>query len=194
MRRELMHADLALANRVIFDHAVASQPGGRRQDHVVADDAVVRDVRVSHYQRVTADFCQHSAAFGAAVDRCELANHVVVADFDDRRFALEFQILRFRADRGELPDAIALADGGVALDHRARADRRARANLNARSDHRARTDFDARVEFGALVDDRGGMDSSRYRTCSSTSIADNSASAASSSPTRATACIRHSGR
>src|SRR5208282_4109067 len=127
---ELMHPDLALANRVLLDHAVARQPRGRRQDHVVADDAVVRDVRVGHYQRVTADFCDHSAAFGAAVDRRELANHVVVADFDDRRFALEFQVLRFRADGGELPDAIALANRGVALDHRARTDHAARPDLH----------------------------------------------------------------
>src|SRR5208282_4726705 len=86
---ELVHPDLALANRVLHDHAMARQPGGRRQDHVVADDAVVRDVRVRHHQRATADFCDHAAAFGAAVDGRELANHIVVADFDDRRFALE---------------------------------------------------------------------------------------------------------
>src|SRR5208283_2987804 len=99
---------------------------------------------------------------------------------------LEFEVLRFRADGGELPDAIALANRGITLDHRARPDHAAGSNLDVRSDHSARTDFDARVEFRALVDDRGGMNSARYRTCSSTSIAVNSAWAASSSPTRAT--------
>src|SRR5579862_6343285 len=189
-----MHPDLALANRILLNHAVAREPGGRREDHMVADDAVVRDVRVRHHQRVTANLGDHPAAFGAAVDGGELANHIIVANFDDRRFALEFQVLRLRAYRGELPDAIAFANRGVTLDHRARTDHRARSNFNVRSDHRTRADFDARVERGALVDDRRRMDSPRYRTCSLTSIADNSASAANSSPTRATACIRHSGR
>src|ERR1019366_8225205 len=144
---ELMHPDLALANRVLLDNAVAGQPRARRQDHVVADDAVVRHVRVRHHQRVTADFGFHPAAFGAAVNGRELADHVVVADFDDRRFALEFEVLWFPADGGELPDAIALTDRGITLDHRAGADHAAGSYLDVRSDHRARTDFDARVEF-----------------------------------------------
>jgi len=74
-----------------------------------------------------------------------------------------------------------------------------------RSIHHARTDrcAGANFTFGPItapgptstlvssrraVDYRGRMDSPRYRTCSLTSIADNSASAANSSPTRATAC------
>jgi len=48
---------------------------------VVADDAVVRDVRVGHHKRVAAEFRDHPAAFGAAVNGRELANHVVVAEF-----------------------------------------------------------------------------------------------------------------
>ena len=94
----------------------------------------------------------------------------------------------------EREDSITLADDGEAFDHDAGADYGAGANFYVGADHRARSDFDARVEFGPLVDYGGGMDSAGYGFCSWISIADNSASAASSSPTCATACIRHSGR
>ena len=157
-------------------------------------DAIVRDVDVGHHQHLVADERAHPADFGAAMNRGELANSVVVADLERGGLAVKLQIGRRAADRGEREDSIAPADSGETFDHDAGTDHRVRPNLHVRPDHCARTDFDARVEFGPLVDVRGGMDSARYRTCSSTSIADNSASAASSSPTRATACIRHSGR
>ena len=161
---------------------------------IVADDAIVRDVGVGHHQHVIADDRAHPANLGAAMNRRELADGVVVANFESRRLAVKFQIRRRATNCGEREDSIALTDSRERFDDDVRAHHAAGPNLHARPDHRARTDFDARVEFGALVDDRGRMNSPRYRTCSLTSIADNSASAANSSPTRATACIRHSGR
>jgi len=135
-----------------------------------------------------------AAGFSAAMNRGELADGVVVANLERRGLTVKFQIRRRASDRGERKNSIALTDGSERLDDDARADHRTRADLHLGSNHRAGSDLDARIELGPLVDDRGGMDSAGYRTCSSTSIADNSASAASSSPTRATACIRHSGR
>src|SRR5258708_15859517 len=117
------------------------------------------------------------------MNRGELADRVVVANLEGCGLAVKFQIRGCGADHREREDSIALADDGEAFDDDARADDGAGANFYVRADHRARADFDARVEFGALVDDRGGMDSDGYGFCSWISIADNSASAASSSPT-----------
>ena len=161
---------------------------------MVADDAVVSDVDVVHHQHVVADTGEHPAALGAAMDGGELADAVVVADFQARGLAVILEVLRGGADRGELKDPVARADRGVAFDYRVGTDPGRGANPDLRADDRSRSDLDGGVEFGAPIDDGAGMNAAGYGVVSSTSIADNSASAASSPSTRASACIFHSGR
>lgn len=161
---------------------------------MVADVAVVRDVDVVHHQHVAADACQHPAAFGAAMDGGELADAVVIADFQARGLVAVLEVLRRGADRGELKDLVARPDRGVAFDDRIGADPRCGADADFGADDGSGTDFDAGVEFCAPVDNGVGMDASGYGVDSSTSIADNSASATNSPSTRASACIFHSGR
>ena len=161
---------------------------------MVADEAVVRDVHVVHHQHVVADAREHPAALGAAVDGGELADAVVVADFQARGLVAILEILRRGADRGELENPVARADRCVALDDRVGTDPGGGADTHFGTDDRARPDFDSGVEFGASVDDGGWMDAPGYGVDSSTSIADNSASATNSPSTRASACIFHSGR
>ena len=79
-----------------------------------ADVAVVRDVRVGHEHVVVADFRDAAAARGAAMDRHELPEHVVVADDQPRRLAVILQVLRNQADRDEREDLVAVADLGKA--------------------------------------------------------------------------------
>ena len=203
---ELMDPAHALEVHKFFQYAVAAELGGVHEDAIVADDAVVRDVHVWHHENVIADDGMHPADFSAAMNRGELANGVVVANLQRCGLAVKFQIRSCGADDRERKDSIALADRGETFDHYAGADYGAGADFDFRPDHRARADFDAGVEFGALVDYGGRMDSAGYDSCSCifivrglyfsscTSIAESSASAANSSPTRATACIRHSGR
>ena len=112
----------ALIVGVVLDRDVAAERGGVAEDGVVADVAVVRDVRVGHEHVVVADLGQPAAARGAAVDRDELADHVAVADHQAGRLPAELQVLRDQADRGERKDLVAVADLGVAVDHRGRAD------------------------------------------------------------------------
>src|SRR6202030_3622814 len=111
-----------------------------------------------------------------------------------RGLAVKFQIRGRGADHREREDSVALADRGETLDDDTGADHCSGSNFYVRPDHGGRADLDARVECGALVDNRRRMNSAGYCSCSWTSIADSSASAANSSPTRATASIRHSGR
>ena len=161
---------------------------------MVADDAVVRDVNVVHHQHAVADARDHPAAFGAAMDGSELADLVVVADFQARGLAVILEILRSGADRGELENPVARADRGVALDNRVGTDPvaapiRTSGPMTAPGPISTVESSSARRSMMAAGWIRPAMG-----VVSSTSIADNSASAASSPSTRASACIFHSGR
>src|ERR1700683_1043084 len=142
-----------------------------------------------------ADTRDHATALGAAMDGAELANHIVVADFDDRGLALVFEVLGCRTNRRELENVVARPDRRVAFDHRVRADDSVGADTHMGTDHRARPDLDRRIEMRAAIDHRRRMNLAGYDNFSpETSIADSSASAAISPPTRASPCIFHSGR
>src|SRR5438874_11793182 len=95
---------------VLLELDVTGQLCRVREDAVVPDNAVVRDVNVIHQQHRVADLRQHPAAFGAAMNRDELADLVVVADLDARRLAPILKILGSRADSGELKNPVTLAD------------------------------------------------------------------------------------
>src|ERR1700674_4816722 len=107
----------------------------------------MRDVHIRHYENVIADNGAHPAYFGAAMNRSELANRVVVANLEGCGLAVKFQIRSCGADDREWKDSIALADLGQAFDHDRWTDYGAGADFYFRPDHRARTDFDAGVEF-----------------------------------------------
>ena len=68
------------------------------------------------------------------MDGDELAEDVAGADVEPRRLALVFQILRRQPDRGEREDLGAVADRGVAVDHRRRADPAVPADADMRTD------------------------------------------------------------
>ena len=93
------------------------------QDDVVADLAVMRDMRADHEQAIVADPGDHAAALGAGVHRHVLADRVVAADLERRRLALVFQILRLEPDRGERKDSRPLADRRAPVDHDMRFER-----------------------------------------------------------------------
>src|SRR6516162_2985123 len=94
----------------LLDHAMTTKLGAVRQDNIVADPAIVRDVHVVHHQHAIAQLGQHPAALGAAVDAGEFADAAFVTDFQARRLALVFQILGIFAHRGELKDPGPRAD------------------------------------------------------------------------------------
>jgi hypothetical protein len=162
-------------------------------DRMVADKTVMGDMHVVHQQHLVADAREHPAALGAAMDGGEFTDAVVVANLEPRRLAMILEILRSCADRSELKDAIAGADRRLALDYRVRADDGAGTDADLGGNYCTRADFNRRVEFGPSIDDRSGMNPAGYGSCSSTSIADSSASAASSPSTRASPCIFQSG-
>src|SRR5438094_10554321 len=69
-----------------------------REDHRIADRAIVADVTVSEKISAIAN-ARFAIAFGAAIDRAKFAERIFVANFQIGRFAPVFLILRLLADR-----------------------------------------------------------------------------------------------
>ena len=107
---------------------------------MVADDAVVGDVGVGQHPVVVADAGDAAAAAGAAVDGDELAEQVVLADFQLGAFAGVLLVLRVAADGGVADEAVALADAGRSGDGSMRADVATIADAHDRADQGERAD------------------------------------------------------
>ena len=174
----------------------------------IADDAIVRDVRIGQEQVPVADRGVSPVLRRAGVDRCVFAEDVVVADRRGRRLAAVFAILRYVADRGELEKAVAHADCRAAGHDHMRANDRSGADHHVGTDDRKGTDGRVGRDVGGRVDQRSGVDvghgAPRHPLPGAigANVTSSSASAASSPPTEActakpplpstTACIRDS--
>ena len=113
---EVVHRAQRADRGPILDDDMAAQGGGVGHDYMIADGAIVSDVGVGHEEIVTADAGEASAFDGAAIDGDELANEVVVADFEARGFAVVADILRREADGRKRKEAIMGADFRWAID------------------------------------------------------------------------------
>ncbi|MEJ1971278.1 MAG: hypothetical protein WDM96_01770 [Lacunisphaera sp.] len=100
---------------MVLDDHVAGQRGLRAHDEVVADDAVVRDVRVGQQHVVVAEDGE-LARLGRAVHADVLAEHVAVADAQAGIAAGVLQIVGLGANAGEGKHLALLADRRPALD------------------------------------------------------------------------------
>ena len=131
---------------------MSAERRGIAENRVVADVAIVRNVRVGHEHVVVADVGDAAAPFGAAMNRHEFAKHVAIADDQLGRLAVKLQILRDQPDRRERKDLVAVADFRRPLDDRRCADAAVAAKPHVLPDHGVRTDH------AAGADDRVGMD------------------------------------
>jgi len=129
---------------------------------VVADGAVVRDVRVGHEQAVGADGGHLVALAGAPVNGDELAEVVGLADANPGLLALEAKMLGLVAHAGVGVDVVARAHGGVVLDLREGVKNGAVADFDDLFDDAVRPDRDVFAELGARMHDSGGMDGGRH--------------------------------
>src|ERR1700687_3721880 len=99
-------------HRPFSDRDVPPQGCGIGQDDVVADDAIVCNMRIGHDQRVTA-YAGHSAALDRTpVDGDKLANFVVVSDLETCWFTGVGEVLWRHADRREGKETIVRPDFG----------------------------------------------------------------------------------
>ena len=88
-RRVILHMTWPASVRPVHEHGV------------IADQAIVGDVRVGHDQIVAAEARDAAALDRAAIHGAEFAKLVRVADFERNALARVGQILRIAANRAE---------------------------------------------------------------------------------------------
>src|SRR5271169_2452672 len=101
---------------------------------MVADLAIVGDMRANHKKAALADPGDHAAAFGSGVDCDIFADRVVAPDDELRSFTAILEVLWLDPDRGEWKQARALTDRRPAVDHDVRAERDPRAERDILTD------------------------------------------------------------
>src|SRR3989442_15416865 len=117
----------------------------------------MREMHVLHDPGAAAEAGPPGVERGAAVDGAVLADDVAIADLDRRVLAGVFLVLRRRADRGEMEDAVAPADPSTAVEHDVRADPGALPQFDPGTDDRVRPDRDLCCQLRTVVDDGSGV-------------------------------------
>ena len=90
---ELVYAGISADIRAIIDDHVAGQGRGVGHDYVIAEQAIMGDVRLGHQETIVASFRYSAAAGGAAMNSHEFADAIPPPDFSFSRLACELQIL-----------------------------------------------------------------------------------------------------
>ena len=134
-----MDRDEPADDGAIVDGHVARHLHRIRDDHVIADDAVMRDMHVRH-QEATCPHRRLASRGAAAVDRAVLPDDRPVADLHPRLFAFVLEVLRIVADHRAVADLHAVTHARVALQDGVRRDAAALSHRHARADHAIRPD------------------------------------------------------
>ena len=138
---------------VIFDGDVAGESGAVDENGVIADEAIVGDVRVGHDQVMAADAGDGAAFDRAAIDRTEFAEFIFVADFEGNALAPVSEVLRVAADDGERIHMIFLAEARRPLNYRVMIEAAAVAEFDLVANHCVGADGYVRAEFRGRRDD-----------------------------------------
>ncbi len=190
---ELVHHRESAEDRMIADMHVPCELRIIGENRVMTDLAVMGKVHIRHDPVVVTDSGDTDILRGTAIQGAELADGVVVADFQPGRLAGIFFVLRRRADGTKLVNHIARADPGVLADHHMRADACGSADFDICADDGIRTDRDIGGQPCLRVDNGSGMNECSHDKPQAASpgrsrtVHINSASAAITSPTRASA-------
>src|SRR6185369_2497025 len=102
---KLMRAHSVGKKNVILNRDVSGERNFVRKNIIVANHAVMRDVHANHEKVAGTDPRRLSRAI-RPVKRAELADDVVVPDFQKTRLAFELHILRFATYNRMLKDSI----------------------------------------------------------------------------------------
>src|SRR6185312_346718 len=130
---------------------MSGERSGVHQHRVIADLAVVTNMRVRHDQNVTAYLCRAAALIRSAIDGDVLANDVVVADFQPRGLTAIGNVLRLGAERGEREYPVVVADAGGTVNHHMRDKLAVLAELNIGADYAVRSDRTRRWHFRTTI-------------------------------------------
>ena len=127
---------------MVLDRHMTGQCRGIGHDDVVAEKAVVRNVRADHQEIVISDAGMSATAFSSAVNIDVFAKCVVGTDRQKGFFAAVLEILRLDTDHAEGKEAVVAADRRRALNDDVRVQHAAVANgtRSLRSGRRGRSD------------------------------------------------------
>src|SRR5215470_1881476 len=149
---KLMHRAQSANHSPFLDDYVSAQRCSVDQHRVIANHAIVADVRVSHDEYVTSDFGQPPTLCRPAVDRDVLANLVAVPDLQPGWFALVSYVLRSHANGGERKDSVISPDLGRTVNCDVRHKITALAEFYIRPDDAIRPDLARRWHPCARMD------------------------------------------
>ncbi len=169
---KLMNARIRTDIGAVFNGDMAGQGRGIRHQHVVSDQAVVRDMRLGHQEAIVAEPGNAATAFGAAVDGDEFANPIAATDLGHGWFARKLQILWRQSYRNEwvqmslVPDARPAVDHTMAVNPHAIAQNHLVTNDHVRADHTIAADLSAGANNCGRMNLTGGVldRSTHFRT------------------------------
>ena len=163
---ELMNTGLPAYNRMIVNMHVTAQSDVVGKNRVVADNAVVRYMRIGH-QKVTASHDREALILNRADrERAVLANDIVVAYDKARVFARIFLVLRRAADARAGIHHVAAADFDATFNNHVASENGACADSYPGPDEAERTDDDVVGKFSMRVDDRARVNVCHAGSCS----------------------------
>ena len=128
------------------------------ENHIIADNAVMRDMGIGQKSAAVADFGDHTAALGARIHGHPLADQAIGTDLERGWLAVEFQILRLVTDRGKGKHFCARADGGASGNNGMTEQFHTITQDSMRSDRAKRTDSHIGTQLRGGIDNRKGMD------------------------------------
>src|SRR5262245_44901390 len=158
--------------------------------HVVADMAIVPDMRAHHEKAAGADLGDPAAILGSDVHRDAFANIAVGTDDEPRRTAAIFHRLRRRSEGCERRDRRARADRGMAGEIDMGEQAAAFADHHVRADDAIGADVHVGRDLGTAID-HGSRMNARHHAYSSAIMAPSSASATNWPPTLASPRNHH---
>jgi len=139
-----------------IDSHMAAHLHGVREDHVIADYAIMRGVAVGHKQTILADF-RFAMSDCSAVECHEFSNDCIVADKQFGFLTRVLEILRRTGDRGAVIDFYIVADSRARFDRYMRIDHAAVADDYVIFNYRIRANGDIFTDLRFCRNYRGWM-------------------------------------
>jgi len=142
---------------------MATEGGGIGQDHAIADNTIVGNVGIRHDQVVIAHPCHATTFHRSAIDGDELANLVVIANFQLSGLAGVSDVLRRQSDGRKWKEAVIGANFGRALHRDVRNQVASFAKLHLWPNHTVGADFAGRMNLRQRIDNGCRVDVHQLR-------------------------------
>src|SRR5579872_1461369 len=154
---KLVHRTERSHNGPLFDGHMAGDRRAIHQHAMVANHAIVPDVRVGHDEDVAANLGEPSALHCSPVDGHVLADLVMVTNFQTGRLAVIGDILRRHANRTERKEGIVRTNFGRPLNRDVREQAAVLAEVYIGAHHAVRTNRARSGNFRSCCNDGRGM-------------------------------------